>query len=111
MAFKVKEKKPGQRACDEKDAKGKLCVGHLKRWYYDDPHRLATTADEEEAIKAFGRAAEVYRCERCHTLYRPALADQSTAGQKYQPRPVNLLGDFSGEKSRSQESKVERVKG
>jgi hypothetical protein len=29
------------------------------------------------------------------------LADHSTAGQKYQPRPVNLLGDFGGEKSRS----------
>ena len=31
-AIKIKEKKPGQRACDEKDAKGKFCVGHLKRW-------------------------------------------------------------------------------
>jgi hypothetical protein len=26
------------------------------------------------------------------------LADHSTAGQKYEPRPVNLLGDFSGKK-------------
>ena len=94
MAFKVKEKKPGQRACDEKDAKGELCVGHLKRWYYDDPHALSYTAAEEEAIKTFGKAAEIYRCERCHTLYRPASADHSTAGQKYEPRPVNLLGDF-----------------
>src|SRR5581483_11769595 len=33
---KVKIKKPGQRACNEKDAKGKLCGGHLKRWYYVD---------------------------------------------------------------------------
>jgi hypothetical protein len=98
VAFKVKEKKPGQRACDEKEAKGELCVGHLKRWYYDDPHRLSSTAEEEEAIKAFGRGAEIYRCERCHTLYRPALADHSTAGQKYDPRSVNLLGDFSGKK-------------
>jgi hypothetical protein len=95
VAFKVKEKKPGQRACDEKDAKGELCMGHLKRWYYDDPHRLSSSAEEEEAIKAFGRAAEVYRCERCRTLYRPALTDHSTAGQNYQPCPVNLLGDFS----------------
>jgi hypothetical protein len=95
VAFKVKEKKPGQRACDEKDEKGELCVGHLKRWYYDDPHALSYTAAEEEAIKAFGKAAEIYRCERCHTLYRPASADRSTAGQKYEPRPVNLLGDFS----------------
>jgi hypothetical protein len=32
------------------------------------------------------------------------LADHSTAGQKYEPRPVNLLGDFGSrgvEKSRS----------
>ena len=95
MALKVKEKKPGQRACDEKDAKGELCLGHLKRWYYDDPHRLTTTAAEEEAIKEFGKAGEIYRCERCQTLYRPALADHSTAGQKYEPRAVNLWGDFS----------------
>ena len=98
VAFKVKEKKPGQRACDEKDAKGELCVGHLKRWYYDDAHRLSSTAEEEEAIKTFGRAAEVYRCERCHTLYRPTLADHSTAGQKYEPRPVNILGAFGAKK-------------
>ena len=56
MAFKVKEKKPGQRACDEKDAKGELCVGHLKRWYYDDPHRLSSSTEEEEAIKEFGES-------------------------------------------------------
>ena len=98
VALKVKEKKPGQRACDEKDAKGELCVGHLKRWYYDDPHRLSSSSEEEEAIKEFGRGAEVYRCERCHTLYRPVLADRSTAGQKYEPRSVNLLGAFSGKK-------------
>jgi len=106
VAIKIKEKKPGQRACDQKDAKGELCVGHLKRWYYDDPHRLSSTGEEEEALKAFGRAAEVYRCERCHTLYRPALADHSTAGQKYERRPVNLLGDFGKSKVESQESKV-----
>jgi hypothetical protein len=31
---KVKLKKPGQRACNEKNEKGKFCGGHLKRWYY-----------------------------------------------------------------------------
>ncbi len=30
---KIKVRKPRQRSCDEKDAKGKLCAGHLKRWY------------------------------------------------------------------------------
>jgi len=99
VAFKIKEKKPGQRACDEKDAKGEFCVGHLKRWYYNERHRLSRTAEEEEAIKTFGKGAEIYRCERCRTLYRPASADRSTAGQKYQPRRVNLLGDFGAVKS------------
>jgi hypothetical protein len=96
VALKVKEKKPGQRACDEKDAKGELCVGHLKRWYYYHPLRLASSAEEAAAVKEFGKDAEIYRCERCHTLYRPAAADRSTAGQKFQLRPVNLWGDFQG---------------
>ena len=106
MALKVKEKKPGQRACDEKDAKGELCVGHLKRWHYDDPHRLTTTPEEAEAAKELGKSAEVYRCERCHTLYRPVSADHSTAGQKFEPRPVNLLGAFARSRAKSQESKI-----
>ena len=31
---KVKIKKNGQRACNEKNEKGKFCGGHLKRWFY-----------------------------------------------------------------------------
>ena len=31
---KVKYKKPLQRACNEKNDKGKFCGGHLKRWFY-----------------------------------------------------------------------------
>ena len=65
---KVKLKKPGQRACNEKNDKGKFCGGHLKRWFY--------TADvlEQEcgcAEKAWGSDREVYRCEFCNTLYLP----------------------------------------
>ncbi len=82
--IKIKEKKPGQRACDEKDEKGKFCVGHLKRWHIP-------TGD---VIKAFGKDAEIYRCERCHTLYRPTPEDRSSAGLRYEKRPVNILGDF-----------------
>jgi hypothetical protein len=51
------------RACDEKDAKGKLCCGHLKRWY-DYPKEI-------EAL--VGKKAEIYRCEFCHTIYKPGL--------------------------------------
>ena len=59
--IKIKVRKPRQRACDEMNAKGKLCAGHLKRWY-DYPKRV------EEII---GKAAEIYRCEFCKTLYKP----------------------------------------
>ena len=95
---KVKNKKPGQRACDEKDAKGELCVGHLKRWYYFHPLRLGMREEQEAAMKEFGKDTELYRCERCHMLYRPVAADQSTAGQRFQVRPVNLWGDFFGKR-------------
>jgi hypothetical protein len=58
---KVKIRKPKQRSCDEKDAKGKLCAGHLKRWY-DYP---------KEFESKIGKDAEIYRCEFCKTLYKP----------------------------------------
>jgi len=80
----VREKKRGQRACDVKDEKGKLCVGHLKLW----------AAPTEEAIQAAGKGVAIYRCERCHALYRPASGDDSSAGLRYEKRPVNVLGDF-----------------
>ena len=96
----VREKKSGQRACDVKDAKGEFCLGHLKRWYYYHPIRLTASDEEAAALKEFGKDAEIYRCERCHTLYRAAAADNSTAGQKFQLRPVNLWGDFFGKSSK-----------
>ena len=67
---KVKSKKATQRACDEKDAKGKLCCGHLKRWY-DYPKEI-------EAL--VGKKAEVYRCEFCQTIYKP---DRSKTPHSY----------------------------
>jgi len=82
--IKLKEKKPGQRACDVKSEKGELCCGHLKRWY---------TADEE-TLKQVGKDVELYRCERCHTLYRPSPKDHSSAGLNYEVRPVNMFGAF-----------------
>ncbi len=64
-APKVKIKKLRQRACDEKDEKGKICCGHLKRWYDYPP--------EIEAL--IGKKAEIYRCEFCRTLYKPDLSE------------------------------------
>jgi hypothetical protein len=69
---KVKIKKPGQRACNERNEKGKFCGGHLKRWFY------ASDALEQECgcvEKAWGPDAEVYRCEFCQTLYLPSPDD------------------------------------
>jgi hypothetical protein len=84
---KIKEKQPGQRACDEKNAKGEMCCGHLKRWYTPDQETLKQLGPQ-------GSKLELYRCERCHALYRPAPEDHSSAGLKYDLRPVNILGAF-----------------
>lgn len=62
----LKTRKHKQRACDQKDAKGKLCNGHLKRWY-DYPGEI-------QAL--IGAQAEIYRCEFCKALYRPDPAQQ-----------------------------------
>jgi hypothetical protein len=78
---KVKIKKPGQRSCNEKDAKNKLCGGHLKRWFYMTDVVEQQCGDVE---KAWGPNAEVYRCEHCKTLYLPNPEDVSgvnVAGQ------------------------------
>lgn len=58
----VKSRVPRQRACNELTGKkGKICAGHLKRWYgYGD-----------EIVRRFGNNPEVYRCERCDVLFRP----------------------------------------
>jgi hypothetical protein len=58
---KVKQRLPRMRACNEKDGKGKLCAGHLKRWYFFG----------DEVSRLYGASAEIYRCERCRTLYLP----------------------------------------
>ena len=69
---KVKIKMHLQRSCSEKDEKGKLCAGHLKRWFYASDVLEQECGDVE---KAYGRNAEVYRCEYCKTLYLPNPAD------------------------------------
>ena len=78
-----REKKPGMRACDVKNERGKLCVGHLKRWYR-----------YEEKLKTLPKDAEIYRCERCHALYKPDAKDDSTAGQRFTLQKVNIFGGF-----------------
>ena len=67
---KVKQRVPRMRACDEKNAKGKLCAGHLKRWYGATP----------EIDERFGKGAEIYRCEHCRTLYLPNPNERPRTG-------------------------------
>jgi hypothetical protein len=67
---KVKRRIPRQRACNEPGEKGKICAGHLKRWFdYGD-----------EVKQKLGPEPEVYRCEHCHTLYLPAAGEQPRSG-------------------------------
>ncbi len=71
---KVKIKKHLQRSCNEKDEKGKLCGGHLKRWYYTNDVVEQKCGDVEQA---YGRNGEIYRCEYCKTVYLPHPEDPS----------------------------------
>jgi hypothetical protein len=71
---KTKIKKPGQRSCNEKDAKGKFCGGHLKRWFYMADIKEGASGDIAQAL---GPNAEIYRCEHCKTLYFPSPEDFS----------------------------------
>jgi len=77
---KVKYKKPFQRACNEKDDKGKICAGHLKRWFYM-ADKIEQACGDVQA--AWGKQAEVYRCEHCKTLYLPSAEE---------PRGKNVAG-------------------
>lgn len=65
----VKRRTERQRACDEPKGK-KICAGHLKRWY--------GAGDELDA--KFGKDSEIYRCERCQTLYLPNEAETPRTG-------------------------------
>lgn len=67
---KVKRRLPRMRACNERNAKGKICAGHLKRWYH-----LTAVAERK-----FGSSQELYRCERCHTIYLPNPEEPARTG-------------------------------
>lgn len=67
---KVFRRAPRMRACSQKDDKGKLCAGHLKRWYFFG----------DEVKQKYGADAEIYRCEHCKTLYLPNQDEQPRTG-------------------------------
>lgn len=66
----IKRRLPRMRACNEKDAKGKVCAGHLKRWYFFG----------DEVAAKFGKDTEIYRCEHCKTLYLPNVDESPRTG-------------------------------
>lgn len=66
--LKVKRRLLKMRACNEKNEKGQLCCGHLKRWF----------TYGSEIRQKFGD--EVYRCERCKTIYLPNPDDPGNSG-------------------------------
>ena len=68
--IKVKQRLLRMRACNERNAKGKICAGHLKRLYRMTP----------EMTERFGPKAELYRCERCHTIYLPNSEETPRTG-------------------------------
>ncbi len=65
----VKRRIERQRACDEPKGK-KICAGHLKRWY----------GAGDEIHSKFGAGIEIYRCERCQTLYLPNESETPRTG-------------------------------
>jgi len=67
---KIKQRLPYQRACNEKDEKGKLCAGHLKRWY----------GFGEDLKRQYGEKIEVYRCEYCKSIYLPTPGYEGRSG-------------------------------
>ena len=67
---KVKRRMLRMRACNEKNDKGKLCSGHLKRWYFFGA----------DVAAQFGKDAEIYRCENCKTLYLPNPEEKPRSG-------------------------------
>ena len=58
---KVKRRVARQRACNNPGKNNNICRGHLKRW----------NEFGEEIRRKYGPDPEIYRCERCHTLYLP----------------------------------------
>jgi hypothetical protein len=65
---KVKRRVARMRACDEKNEKGAICAGHLKRWF----------SAPASVSNQFG--SELYHCERCHTIYLPNPSEKPRTG-------------------------------
>ena len=66
---KLKQRVPRQRACNEPGKNNNICRGHLKRWF-----------EYGDEVRARAEAGEVYRCERCQTLYLPSGQEEARTG-------------------------------
>ena len=67
---KLKRRIPRQRACNNPGKNNNICRGHLKRWYEFDDEVSSRLEDGDE----------VYRCERCQTLYLPNREEVARTG-------------------------------
>jgi len=67
---KIMRRQPGIRSCGLKDAKNKVCAGHLKRWFFYG----------EELKALYGPQAEIYRCENCKAVYLPDESEPMRSG-------------------------------
>ena len=67
---KLKHRVPRQRACNNPGKNNNICRGHLKRWYEFG----------DEVSSRLEAGDEVYRCERCQTLYVPNRDEVARTG-------------------------------
>ena len=68
---KIKCRVPRQRACNNSGKNNNICRGHLKRWY-----EFGTEVSQHLE----DTTGEVYRCERCQTLYLPNVEEVARTG-------------------------------
>ena len=69
----IKDLLPRQVVCNERDQKGKLCRGKIKRYYPFAEYYNETDQELREAIRReFGENPKLVllKCEECRTIYR-----------------------------------------
>jgi hypothetical protein len=69
----IKDLLPRQVVCNERDQKGKLCHGKIKRYYPFAAYYNETDAQLREAIRReFGGNPKLVllKCEECQAIYR-----------------------------------------
>ena len=102
---KVKYKKAFQRACNEQDAKGKLCGGHLKRWFYWPMcwSRPAAMCGRRSATRRRSIVASTARRCICPAQEEPRGQQCRRSGQA-----IGFWPDLDGQAWRRKEQRISR---